>query len=204
MPTTRKQKKARKSREAEMLSDIENLDIMLGGNHLEREESENSNSGRRPESPSYDTLLNQVGSSRSNSHETEIRTYAQNGHNSREEDSDSELNRLSGELNQRITREMSDFMSSVSSQIQRAISESISDQILPQIQASLRAGQGHVPERRWEVPAKRQVDRSEECLNSRHRSSSRSDCQRTSDRNEDSESRHDSHDNILLKKIKQE
>ena len=48
MPTTRKQKKARKSREAEMLSNIENLDIMLSGNHLEREESENSNFGRRP------------------------------------------------------------------------------------------------------------------------------------------------------------
>ena len=37
MPTTRKQKKARKSRGAEMLSDIVNLDIMLRGNHLERE-----------------------------------------------------------------------------------------------------------------------------------------------------------------------
>ena len=37
MPITRKQKKARKSSEVDMLSDIENLDIMLGGNHLERE-----------------------------------------------------------------------------------------------------------------------------------------------------------------------
>ena len=51
MPTTRKQKKARKSREAEMLSDIENLDIMLGGDHFnrnERSESLNSNQARRP------------------------------------------------------------------------------------------------------------------------------------------------------------
>ena len=59
MPTTRKQKKARKSREVNMLSDIENLDVMLGGNHLKRDESEISNHGRRPESPRYDTLLNQ-------------------------------------------------------------------------------------------------------------------------------------------------
>ena len=46
MPTTRKQKKARKSRGLEMLSDIENLDIMLGENHFgtqEREGSLNSN-----------------------------------------------------------------------------------------------------------------------------------------------------------------
>ena len=50
MPTTRKQKKARKSRGLEMLSDIENLDIMLGENHFnsrERDESLNSNLARR-------------------------------------------------------------------------------------------------------------------------------------------------------------
>ena len=42
MPTTRKQKKTRKSRGLEILSDIENLDIMLGGdqsNETERERS---------------------------------------------------------------------------------------------------------------------------------------------------------------------
>ena len=46
MPTTRKQKRARNSRGLEMLSDIEKLDIMLGGNHfetVEREERLNSN-----------------------------------------------------------------------------------------------------------------------------------------------------------------
>ena len=42
MPTTRKQKKARKSIEVEMLSDIKTLVVMLGGNHLERDESETS------------------------------------------------------------------------------------------------------------------------------------------------------------------
>ena len=38
MPTTRKQKRARKSREQEILSDIENLDIMLGENNFNRNE----------------------------------------------------------------------------------------------------------------------------------------------------------------------
>ena len=45
MPTTRKQKKARKSRGLEMLSDIENLNVMFGGNHfsdVDREENLNS------------------------------------------------------------------------------------------------------------------------------------------------------------------
>ena len=50
MPTTRKQKKAKKSREQDMLSDIENLDILLGKNRFEREESENNNLTRRAES----------------------------------------------------------------------------------------------------------------------------------------------------------
>ena len=193
MPTTRKQKKARKSREADMLSDIENFDVMLGGNHLEREESEISNHGRRPESPSYDTLLNQNGNSHPHSHETEIKTYAQDGHSSREVDSGSEFNRLSGDLNQRITREMSDIMSSVSSQIQRAINEAISVQILPQIQATLKSGQGHMPERRWENPARRPEYRSEEALDRGFRSDSRDECYRFPNRNEDLESTHDIH-----------
>ena len=50
MHTTRKQKsRARKSKEAEMLPDIENMDILLDSNRLERGESELSNSVRRPE-----------------------------------------------------------------------------------------------------------------------------------------------------------
>ena len=37
MSSRRKKKKARKSRGTDMLSDIENLDIMLGGHDIERE-----------------------------------------------------------------------------------------------------------------------------------------------------------------------
>ena len=49
MPTTRKQQKERKSRGLEMFSDMENLDIMLGSRHSERDENVNSNHARRPE-----------------------------------------------------------------------------------------------------------------------------------------------------------
>ena len=76
-----------------------------------------------------------------------MRTYVQNGQSSRETDSGSEFSKLSGELNQRITEEMSDFMSTVSSQIQKARNEAISDQIFIPIQATLNCGQGHIPER---------------------------------------------------------
>ena len=61
MPTSRKQKKARKSRRAEILSDIESLDIMLGDNHLEREGNEFSDSLRRPDSPNVNALENNDG-----------------------------------------------------------------------------------------------------------------------------------------------
>ena len=105
IPTTRKQRiNAKKSREADMSSDIENLDIMLRGNRVETEESEFSNSVRRPESPTYDALVNHGTMSHTNAKEDEIKGYTGKGHNSREVDSSSEFNKLSGELNQRITQ----------------------------------------------------------------------------------------------------
>ena len=58
MPTIRKLKsRARKLREADMLSDVENLYIMLGSNLLEKDESEFSDPVRRPASPSYNTYI---------------------------------------------------------------------------------------------------------------------------------------------------
>ena len=59
MPTTRKQKKARKSRGLEILSDIENLDIMLGENHFNgsgRDNSLNGTSIRRQNSIASNNL----------------------------------------------------------------------------------------------------------------------------------------------------
>ena len=49
MATTRKQKKARKSRGLPLLSGIENLDIMLAERHLVRDESANSSRVIQPE-----------------------------------------------------------------------------------------------------------------------------------------------------------
>ena len=90
-----------------------------------------------------------------------------------------------------MTREMSDFMPTVSSQIQRAINETISDQILPQIQATLKSGQGHVPERTWDDPARRLECRSEEALDRRFRNDSRDECYRFPNKNDNLESTHD-------------
>ena len=165
MPTTRKQKKARKSRGLEILSDIENLDIMLGGdryNGTERERSLDSNSVRRRESIMSNNLDNEGESLFSNCRNDEPRTSADLGQNSAEANSLAEINRLSSELNSRISREMDEMMDNVGTQIQRAINEAINSQVLPQIQNVIMAGSGRETRRGWEVPVERSEANAEE------------------------------------------
>ena len=165
MPTTRKQKKARKSRGLEILSDIENLDMMLGGdryNGTERERSLDSNSVRRRESVIGNNLDNEGESLFSNCRNDEPRTSADLGQYSAEANSLAEINRLSSELNSRISREMDEMMSIVDTLIQRAINEAISSQVLPQIQNVIMAGSGRETRRGWEVPVERSEANAEE------------------------------------------
>ena len=90
MPTTRKRKKTRKSRGLEVLSDIENLDIMLGGNPYngtERERSLDNNSIERRGSVISNNLDNEGESLFSNCRNDEPRTSADFGQNSAEANS---------------------------------------------------------------------------------------------------------------------
>ena len=186
MPTTRKQKKTRKSREAEMLSDIENLDIMLGGNHFdrnERNESVNSNQAGRPESLFGDEFGDENENEFPNPGNNGPSPNTEIGHNSIRECSSVEINRLSSELNSRISREMDEMMNSVSVQIQRAINEAISSQILPQIQYAVMAGSGQLTKERWNVPAERPEGYSEILQNLEPRNNSKS--KQTNDRPKD-------------------
>ena len=158
MPTTRKQKKARKSRGLEMLSDIENIDIMLGENHFnarEREGSLNSNLPTRSRSLASNESENENGNVDRNQRNDRSKTNTEYDQNSVTANSSAEINRLSSELNSRISREMDEMMNSVSVQIQRAISDAISTQVLPQIQNVIMAGSGHGTRKGWNVPSKR-------------------------------------------------
>ena len=69
MPVTRKQTcKPRRSREADdMISDEENMDVMIGSSNYEREDCEFGNSIRRPESLSYDPRIDHNSNAHSNS-----------------------------------------------------------------------------------------------------------------------------------------
>ena len=158
MPTTRKQKKARKSRGLEMLSDIENLDIMLGENLFgaqEREGSLNSNLPRRSRSFASNESDNEDGNGGRSKRNIDSRMNAECDRNSITGDSSAEINRLSSELNSRISREMDEMMNSVSVQIQRAINDAISTQVLPQIQNVIMARPGHGTRKGWDVPTER-------------------------------------------------
>ena len=158
MPTTRKQKKARKSRGLEMLSDIENLDIMLGENHFNtegREGSLNSTLPRRSRSFASNESENEDGNIGRNQRNANCRTNTECDRNSVTGNSSAEINRLSSELNSRISREMDEMMNSVSAQIQRAMSDAIITQVLPQIQNVNMAGSGHGTRKGWDVPSER-------------------------------------------------
>ena len=141
-----------------MLSVIENLDIMLGGDHFgtrERYERLNSNFARRPGSTISNDLENDQENTHVNPRVINSGNSAEFDHNSATANSSAEINRLSNELNLRLSRELDEMMGSVNTQIQRAISDAISNQILPEIQTALNAGSGHLTQNRWNVPSER-------------------------------------------------
>ena len=77
MPGTRKQKnEAGRSSEADMISDLENMVVMIGSGHYEREVSEFGNSVKRTESPSYKTLIDHNYNAHSNFIKNDIRGFA--------------------------------------------------------------------------------------------------------------------------------
>ena len=178
MPITRKQKKARKSRGLEMLSDIENIDIMLGENHFnarEREGSLKSNLPRTSRSFASNESENENANVSRNQRNDHFRTNTENDQNSVTANSSAEINRLSSELNSCISREMDEMMNSVSVQIQRAISDAISTQVFPQIQNVIMAGSGHGTRKGWDVPPERPELNSEVQRNLNAKNNSRNE-----------------------------
>ena len=127
MPSTRRQKaKARKSREMDMLSDIENMDVMLG----------NANNN-----PKERELVDAIEQS-SVQGDIETCEYLENQYTNfphenslpRQDDIRQSLETFSNELNLRLSQEMDSMMSMVHSQINRAINNAISERVIPEIQ----------------------------------------------------------------------
>ena len=145
---------------------------MLGENHFNdtrRDESLDGTSIRRQESIISNNLENEETDLHSDHRNLGIGTSTGYDRNSASIDSQAEINKLSSELNSRISREMDVMMDSVSSQIQRAISDAINNQILPQIQNVIMTGSGQETRRGWERSDERPESYSEVQYNAKTR-----------------------------------
>ena len=125
MPSTRRQKaKARKSKEMDMLSDMDNLDVMIGSeNPLERELAD---------------VIDQSsinGDIETGSHSrNDLGNFIQGNEPHGRDDIRQSFETFSNEFNLRLSQEMDSMMAMVHSQINRAISTAISEKVLPEIQ----------------------------------------------------------------------
>ena len=125
MPSTRRQKaKARKSKEMDMLSDMDNLDVMIGSeNPLERELADVIDQS----SINGDI---EIGSHSRN----DLGNFTQGNEPHGRNDIRQSFETFSNEFNLRLSQEMDSMMAMVHSQINRAISTAISEKVLPEIQ----------------------------------------------------------------------
>ena len=108
----------------------------------ERDQSLNSTLARRPESVTSKGFENDEENVHMDQRVINSGISADLDHNSATASSSAEINKLSSELNSRISREMDEMMNWVSVQIQRAIYDAISNQVLPQTQNAIKAGSG--------------------------------------------------------------
>ena len=127
MPSTRRQKaKARKSREMDMMSDVDNLDVMPGN---------------RNENPIEREIADAIGQS-SVQVDYEANEYQRNKYGNfiqeneplRQSEVRQSFETFTNKFNLRLSQEIDFMMSMVHSQINRAISTAISERAIPEIQ----------------------------------------------------------------------
>ena len=133
MPSTRKQKaKARKSREMDLMSDFENVDVMIGIeniNPIERQLSDMiGNVGNEQD------IESNLQTSRYETHENEFRHYPHENAKPRQDRVQETLEIFTSEFNMRLSQEIDSMMSLMYSQINRAISTAITEIVIPEIQ----------------------------------------------------------------------
>ena len=139
MPSTRKQKaKKRRSRQLDIMSDVENVDKKLGSYSRDDEENIASENEVNLDSGSSRPQQN------SNVIEEDFRSLLNT--NSRENSEITiETTRIIGEeISNQISRKLNEIKTSLNFQIQDAISNAITEKILPSIQNTLeRQGSGN-------------------------------------------------------------
>ena len=138
MPSTRKQKaKARKSREMDMMSDFENLNVTLGNS--------NNNSIERELADAIDQSSAHGDTDTIAYQENEYRNYLHENDLLRQNEVRQSFETFSNEFNLRLSQEMNSMMSMMHSQINRAITTAIAKRVIPEIQniANSMSSTGH-------------------------------------------------------------
>ena len=127
MPSTRRQKaRARESREMDMMSDMDNLDVMLGNG--------NSNPIERELAEAIDQSSVHGGSETNLYQRDEYRDFSHENSELRQNDVRQSFEAFSNEFNLRLSQEMDSMMTMVHNQINRAVSTAISERVIPEIQ----------------------------------------------------------------------
>ena len=127
MPSTRRQKaKAKKSREMDMMSDIDNLDVMLG--------SGNENPIERELADAIEQSSVQGDHEANEYRRDNYRTFAQENGSLSQNEARQSFENFTSEFNLRLSQEMDSMMSMVHSQINRAINTAISERVIPENQ----------------------------------------------------------------------
>ena len=122
MPSTRRQKaKARRSREMDMLSDYDNLDVMLG--------SENNNPIERELAEAIDQSSTHGDAGPSMYLENGPRDYIHENESLRQNEVRQSFEAFSSEFNLRLSQEMDSMMSMMHNQINRTITTAIAERI---------------------------------------------------------------------------
>ena len=138
MPSTRRQKaKARKSREMDMMSDFENLDVMLGNS--------NNNPIERELAEAIDQSLTHGDVDTNAYQENEYRDYSHGNDLLRQNEVRQSFETFSNEFSLRLSQEMDSMMSMMHSQINRAITTAIAERVIPETQniANSMSSTGH-------------------------------------------------------------
>ena len=113
MPSTRRRNaKARKSREMDMMSDIDNLDVMLG--------NRNENPNERELADAIEQSSTQGDYKTNEFHEVNYRNFVQGNEPLGQNDVRRSFEAFSNEFNLRLSQEMDSMMTMVHNQINRA------------------------------------------------------------------------------------
>ena len=127
MLSTRKQKaKARKSREMDMMSDYDKLDVMLG--------NDNNNPIERELADAIEQSSAHGDANTNTYHREEYGNFSYENDSIRQNDVRQSFEALSNEFNLRLSQEMYSMMSRMHSQINRAITTAIAERVIPEIQ----------------------------------------------------------------------